>query len=332
MYLGSEIGGTKLQLAVGDGTGDGGGGAGFRVLERRDVDPSRGAAGILAQIQECAATLLERFEVQRIGIGFGGPVDSTTGRVITSHQIDGWNDVRLVDWVRETLNVPAVIGNDCDCAALAEARFGAGKGHRTVFYVTVGTGVGGGLVIGGRVHGTDRPSAAEIGHLRPGLLATGSNATVESLASGWGIAATARACLTSAAPRFHDDLLPSGRPPLNDADRRDLLDQCGGHPEALTTRMIAQAAAGGKSGARTILRTGTDVLGWAIAQVMALVAPDVVIVGGGVSLTGEDLFMNPLREAVARYVFPPLANECRLVAPCLGEEVVVHGAIALAMP
>ena len=132
-------------------------------------------------------------QIRRIGIGFGGPVDTSQGRVIKSHQIDGWDNFHLVDWCRETFGLPAVLGNDCDAATLAEARFGAGQGRRSVFYVTVGTGVGGGFVKDGRLLGAGRPAACEIGHLRPGLHADQADETVESLASGWGIAAAAQA-------------------------------------------------------------------------------------------------------------------------------------------
>jgi glucokinase len=325
MYLGIEIGGTKLQLGVGDGVRPQ-----FEAFERSDVIPEAGALGILQQIKDAANRLRTRFDLQAVGFGFGGPVDGRAGRVITSHQIEGWTDCALGEWVQETLNLAAVLGNDCDCAALAEARYGAGSGHPTVFYVTVGTGVGGGLVIDQRIHGTLRPAAAEIGHLRPGLLADDPHATVESLASGWGIAATARACVSHEPVRVQDRLLAGGRPQLCDADRDDLLDRCRGDIGSLSTLMIGEAAAAGNESAVGILRTATDTLGWAIAQVMALVAPDVVVIGGGVSLIGDELFLDPIRDAVSRYLFPPLADACRLVSPRLGEEVVVHGAVALA--
>lgn len=325
MFLGIEIGGTKLQLGVGSGDR-----AHFEAFERYDVQPERGAEGILEQIRASAQGLKRRFDIRRVGFGFGGPVDGAAGRVITSHQIDGWTGLPLVSWVQERLNLPAALGNDCDCAALAEARFGAGQGHRTVFYITVGTGVGGGLVIDGTSHGSDRPAIAEIGHLRPGLLADDPHATVESIASGWGIAATARACLTDQPERLQDRMLPTGRPTLSDVDTADLLARCNGQPDVLTTLAIGEAAAAGNNGALAILRTAADTLGWAIAQVMAIVAPDVVVIGGGVSLMGDELFLDPIRDAVSRYLFPPLAGTWRLIGPQLGEEVVVHGAVALA--
>ena len=324
MYLGIEIGGTKLQLGVGDGVRPQ-----FEALERLNIEPARGAEGILEQIRSAGAELVRRFDIERVGFGFGGPVDGAAGRVITSHQIDGWTGFELVDWVQESLGRPAVLGNDCDCAALAEARYGAGQGERTVFYVTVGTGVGGGLVIDGHVHGADRPAAAEIGHLRPGLFADDPHSTVESLVSGWGIAATARVCLLNEPQRPLDRLLPEGRPALSESDADDLRKRCGGNVESLTTLMIGEAAAAGNHGAREILRTAAHTLGWAVAQVTSILAPNVVIIGGGVSLVGEELFLNPVREAVARYAFPPLKDSVRLTSPKLGEEVVVHGAIAL---
>lgn len=325
MILGIEIGGTKLQLGVGCGEQ-----AEFEAFVRRDVDPENGAQGILSQIRECATELKSQYDLRTVGIGFGGPVDGAAGRVATSHQIEGWTDFPLSGWVRDQLQLPAVLGNDCDCAALAEAKYGAGQGFRTVFYVTVGTGVGGGMVVDGHIHGTDRPAAAEVGHLRPGLLAEDAQATVESIASGRGIEATTRACLRGEAERIQDRLLPRGRPELCAEDQADLRIRCGHQTDTLTALAISKAAADGNSGARTIFRTSTDVLGWGIAQVMALVDPDVVVVGGGVSLVGEELFYAPLRESVARYLFPPIDDCWKVVAPALNEEVVVHGAVALA--
>ena len=114
----------------------------------------------------------------------GGPVDAEHGRVIKSHQIEGWDGYPLAEWVQATLNLPAAVANDCDAAAIAEARFGAGQGRHVVFYVTVGSGIGGGLVLDGQIYRGSGPAAAEIGHLRPGLHADRPDETVESIASG----------------------------------------------------------------------------------------------------------------------------------------------------
>ncbi len=331
MFLGIEIGGTKLQLGV--GTGDG---SPLIALERRTVERTRGADAIREQILEAGRLLFDKYPIQRIGYGFGGPVNSATGRVITSHQVEGWTDFPIVDWTREAFGVPVRLGNDCDVAALAEATYGAGRGHRTVFYITVGTGIGGGLVIDGHSQGAGRLAIAEIGHLRPGPLADDPHATVESLAAGPGIEAAARALVTGHAR--HPLIADGGFAPVDidvdwsaaENDTDDLLCRCLGNVEQLTVKQIAQAAAHGNQIAKAALHQAHVALGWGIAQLVTLLSPHVVVIGGGVSLMGEELFFEPLRRQVRRFVFPPLADSIRLVPAELDEEVVVHGAIALA--
>ena len=160
MYLGIEIGGTKLQLAIGAGDG-----TPFVEFRRADVCPEEEAGGILRQIEPLGRELIDRHRPTAIGIGFGGPVDAEDGRTIVSHQVEGWADFALAAWCRETFGLPTAISNDADAAGLAEALFGAGRGHRVVFYITVGSGIGGALVVDGRVYGSGG-IASEIGHLR----------------------------------------------------------------------------------------------------------------------------------------------------------------------
>ena len=218
MLLGIEIGGTKLQLGVGPGDGT------LVAIERHDVKAKRGAEGILAQIETTASVLIARHAVSAVGIGFGGPVDSSSLVVVKSHHVAGWDNFPIVEWTQSELGVPTILGNDCDVAALAEACFGAGRLARSVFYATVGTGIGGGLVLDRQIHGTDRPAAAEIGHLRPGLDATSSSNTVEALAAGPGIALATRAGLTRLLEREPQSI-----------DVLDLLARCQGNLDLLTT-------------------------------------------------------------------------------------------------
>lgn len=305
LVLGIEIGGTKLQFGVGNGPAPA-----CVELVRRDIDRSRGAEGILEQIGSTAAELGSRHQLAGVGYGFGGPVDHSTGCVVTSHQVQGWTGFPLRDWTQQHLGLPAVLGNDCDVATLAEATFGTGKNFRTVFYLTVGTGIGGGLVIDGALHGADRPAVAEIGHLRPGLDCVSADQTVESLASGLGMEQSAVRMVERGAE-----------------GSSQLLGFCDGDIQHLTGQMLATAAAAGNEIANQVLSTATQALGWAIAQMITLVAPDVVVVGGGVSMMPAQLFLEPLREAVDRFSFGPLKGACAVELPTLGEEVVVHGAI-----
>lgn len=311
MYLGIEIGATKLQLAVGPGDG-----SPFIDFRRAEIRLAAGAGGILRQIDAIGRELIERHQPRAMGIGFGGPVDAETGRTITSHQVDGWTDFALADWCRETFGLPAGLSNDSDAAGLAEALFGAGRGHRVVFYTNVGSGIGGALVIDGRVYSGGHGIASEIGHLRPGLDADNPHATVESCSSGFGIAAAGRSWLAGTNP--HDPSAP------------DLLARCGGRIEQLSGRMVGEAATDGNAVASRIFARALQTFGWAIAQMITLVAPQVVVIGGGVPLIGETMFFEPLRRQVARYVFPPLAHTYSIIPAALGEEVVVHGALAVA--
>lgn len=305
LILGIEIGGTKLQFGLGHGVDPT-----FVEFRRRDIDRTRGAEGIRDQILAETTEILSRHDVAAIGYGFGGPVNHKTGQVVTSHQVDGWTDFPLRDWTESETGLPAVLANDCDSAALAEATFGAGQGQRTVFYVTVGTGIGGGLVIGGQLHGTDRPAVAEIGHLRPGLDCESPSQTVEAIASGLGLEHHAR----QIAEKGGDG---AGQ----------LLSMCDGDLQLITGQLIAIAAEDNNPIARQVLRSATDTLGWAVAQMVTLIAPDIVVIGGGVPMMPDALFLEPLRAAVSRYSFGPLEGSFSIVAASLGESVVVHGAI-----
>lgn len=317
MFLGIEIGGTKLQLGVGSGET-----TRLVALERFDVERAAGAGAIRDQMLRAARPLMTRHGVTRVGIGFGGPVDVEGGRTICSHHVAGWDDFPLEAWCRQELQTSLALGNDADTAALAEARLGAGRGHNPVLYVTVGTGIGGGLVIDGRVYRGAGNGATEIGHLRPGLSAATPDQTLEALAAGPGIARAAQARIEA--------LLESDAPEQGAHDVDDLLARAAGRLDPLTARHVAEAADAGNALAAGVFADAVHALGWGIAQVVTIAAPAVVVVGGGVSLAGDRQFFGPLRSAVDRFVFPPFRGRFELAPAALGEEVVVHGAIALA--
>ena len=304
MFLGIEIGGTKLQLGVGDADT-----SKLATLQRANVCPADGAEGIRRQIQQIAAPLIEQYGVQAVGFGFGGPVDIKKGRVVKSHHVVGWDDFPLADWCRNTFQLPAAVANDSDMAGLGEARFGAGRGAKVVFYTNVGSGIGGALVIQGRVYVGGAGIASELGHVRPGPQAETPQDIVELASSGWAIAAAAR----------------------NDARLSAELQQKNNcTPDRLNAKMVAEAAAAGNQSALAIFRRATQNYGWAIAQMITLLSPETIVIGGGVPLAGEALFFAPLRREIERYVFPPLRNTYKIAPAELGEEVVVFGALALA--
>ena len=339
MFLGIEIGGTKLQFGL--GTGDG------RLTEpaaRLTVDRGRGAEGILAQIADLAPVLIARHRATAIGVGFGGPVDAIAGRVVKSHHVSGWDDFPLTAWLQDRFGIPARMHNDCDAAGLAEALYGAGRDRRVVFYVTVGTGIGGGLIIDRKIYRGGGHGAAEIGHLRPGLDCESESQIIESMAAGWGIEANAQRRLNArgASPlipfrrrlrhatdeEFQEHLAATEQASAPDID--DLLARCDSMPERLTTKIVAEAALDGNLMARQIVAEAAHALGWAIAQAATLVAPNRFVLGGGVAQMDRSLLLDPLQKEVERYLFPPLVGKFDIVPAELGEEVVVHGALAIA--
>jgi glucokinase len=311
MYLGIEIGGTKLQLGIGPGDGT------LAGLWRGAVDVTAGADGIRKQIVAAVPELLQKANLQReqlrgAGIGFGGPVDDATRSVIKSHQIQGWDGFPLAEWISEMLGLPAVLVNDADCAGLAEALFGAGKELSPIFYITIGSGIGGGLIINGEIYRGCGRGAGEIGHLTMHWEDWQSggprHGPLEEVASGWAIAAQARAL------RF-DSLL---------------LKEAGGRPELIAAHDVGRAAAAGDDFALDILNFSISYLSEAICDVIALLCPRRIVIGGGVSLMGEQLLFEPLRRKVAEHVFKPFAGSYEIVPAALGEAVVVQGALALA--
>jgi glucokinase len=347
-YLGIEIGGTKLQIAIGRGEGEP-----FRASWRAAIEASQRAARIQQQIIGGVDELLGRARITRnqiagVAIGFGGPVDTHKGLIVTSHQVEGWENFPLVKWFDDNFGWPAVLHNDADTAAYAEAHFGAGKGFDPVLYVTVGSGIGGGLVCGGQIFRGSGAGAMEIGHLRPGHAprkVSLAGASVESLASGFGIESRARRAIAEweeATVRVESRFAPPdtahdpGAPPSHAAARRfperfaTLMKLVDGERDRITTRIIAQAAAQGDRLSRDLLSDATDTLGWALAQAVTLINPARIVIGGGVSLVGQDLFFDPVRQACQAEVFQPFAGIAEIVPAALGEEVVVYGALALA--
>src|ERR1019366_4835928 len=213
---------------------------------------------IRKQIERAIPELLanakrRRDEIRCAGIGFGGPVDDATRTVIKSHQIAGWDGFPLADWISDLVGLPAVLGNDADVAGLAEALFGAGKGLSPIFYITIGSGIGGGLIINGEIYRGCGRGAAEIGHLR--FLAERNQEPIdvplEELSSGWAIQMRARLLFDDVA-RIRDPIM------------FELVD---GKLENLTAHVVCWAAENGGELAQSILTHAWHSLADAICHV-----------------------------------------------------------------
>jgi len=295
-----EIGGTKLQICVGTARG--------HILERNrfSIDRAKGAEGVRAQIAACLPKLVERLRPVAIGVGYGGPVDWRTGRIWRSYALEGWIDFPLATWLSELSGLPAFVENDANTAALGEATCGAGKGCDPVFYVTLGSGVGGGLVIGGRIYHGVSPTEMEIGHMRCDEAGT---RIFEDYCSGWSLDKRIRDSATQA---------PDGL----------LAQTIRGTPAGGEARHMAAALAKGDALAQRVLQETAQRLALALSHVIHLLHPEVLVIGGGLSLLGE-----PLRSAVEKALDPmimdALRGRYRIALSSLGEDVVPIGALLL---
>jgi glucokinase len=298
-YGGIEIGGTKLQLVLGDAAGK------IHRRVRLKVDRSKGAVGIRHLIEQALPELLSNDTPKAFGVGFGGPVEWQRGTICRSHQIEGWSEFDLAGWLGRATHVPIFVDNDANVAALGEARHGAGRGFGTVFYVTLGSGVGGGLVVNGKIYHGAPPGEAEIGHLR---LDHNGN-TVESKCSGWAVDRKIRESAS---------LEPNGI----------LAGSIGSSKGGEAMHMAFALQKGDKEAARILHETGKD-LAFALSHVVHLFHPEVIILGGGLSGMGEPLRAE-VERALRRFIMEAFARGLKVVLAALGEDAVPVGALALA--
>jgi len=298
-YLGIEIGGTKLQLVSGD--------ADAKIVGRRrfGVERSKGAAGIQEQIEQGLRDLFSKGRPQAIGAGFGGPLDWRTGKIYRSHHIEGWSEFELGNWLQKQSGAPAFIDNDGNVAALAEATHGVAKGFNPVFYVTLGSGVGGGLVVDGKIYHGATPGEAEIGHVRLDR----SGTTVESRCSGWAVDARIRSVKTAKPGSILAGLLG---------------ESVGGEAKYLAT-----ACEQGDVSAKKILNEIGDDLGFGLSHVVHLFHPQIIVLGGGLSAVGEPLKV-AVQEVLERFVMEAFKPAPLVMFAQLGEDVVPVGALELA--
>jgi glucokinase len=308
LSIGIEIGGTKTQAGI--GTADG------RILPggivRRPVVREHGASGILddmaSMVDEVLASQGVRLsEIDKIGIGFGGPVDAARGVTLTSFQIDGWTDFPLRRWAEEQWKKPVFIENDASTAGLAEFIVGNGRGCARLFYITVGSGVGGGWIVNGRIDNGQGLGAAEVGHMWVNDPESGLLTELEQVCSGWAMGRRAR---------------------LAAEGTESLMKELANSLEEVDARVVYLAAEQGDKIAARVLNQTCQTLGAAISNVVALLHPERVILGGGVSLMGP-LFWDALQIEFRSRVMPAFASRVELVQAKLREDVVVVGALCL---
>jgi glucokinase len=256
-----------------------------------------------------AQTGAKRDDMIGVGVGAPGPLDRERGIVITTPNL-GWTNFPLRDVIAERTRLPVRIDNDANCATLGEWWLGAAKGANNVIGMTIGTGIGGGIILGGRLYHGSADMAGEIGHATIDITGRrckcGNYGCLEAYASGPSIADRAREALSG------DDTL--------------MVRMAGGDPAKITAATVYEAAKRGDDTALDVVRETSRFLGAGVANLLNIFNPDVVVICGGVTQAGETLFA-PLRREVRKRAFKPAVDACEIVPGILVAAGVV-GAVA----
>ena len=317
LVIGVDIGGTKIAAGLVDSAGN------IHHQIRTPMVASDGAASgmaaVVSAIDSVSARTWEnsatRGSIRGVGICCPGPLDPNTGVVINPPNLPCWRNFALAAELSQIYRVPVKLDNDANAAALAEALWGTGRGYRNVFYATVGTGIGTGIVFDGRIYHGRTGAAAEGGHVsidyRGPRCGCGKPGCIEVLASGPAIAKRARARL----------LAEPGRGSA-------ILDLVGGDREAVTSEAVGQAFAGGDALAREILDQTVDFLSLWLGNMIDLLEPDVIIMGGGVAAILRPFFAG-IRDRLPACCVNSRCQEIPLLAACYGADSGIAGGAAL---
>jgi glucokinase len=310
--LAFDLGGTKIAFGVVAENGE--------VLGSDKIETlaKQGPAQAIQRVNLAAQSLLQKLNIkpqELIGIGIAspGPLDISKGCVDGSPNLPGWTGYSIEQGLSSFFNLPARIDNDANAAALGEYKFGAGKNKKNMVYITVSTGIGGGVIVDGRLMRGANGNAAELGHLTLNIngpaCPCGANGCFEMYASGTAIARRTREAIQAGAP--------------------SQILRLAGSLEKITTHHILAALQKEDELAKKIWNETTEYLGRGLAVVINTFNPELIVVGGGVTAAGELLF-NPVREKALRYAFPRLAAVCSIVPAGPGSNVGVVGAAACA--
>lgn len=305
-----DVGGTKLATVVADGKGN--------ILQkiRKPTEAEKGVEHVIDKLFGMVHETLDLAEltlddILGIGVSFGGETDTKAGLVYP--HLPGWEAYPLKDKIETEFNLPAIVENDANAGALAEWMFGAGRGYDYVVYMTMGTGIGGGIVADGKIYHGANNSAGEVGHqiLLPDgpPCRCGKRGCLEALCSGPGIARR-----TQEAIREEPNTL--------------ILELAGGDINAVKAEFVVEAAKKDDHLANRLIEETGFYMGWGITNLVNIVNPEVVVIGT-IAVAAGDLLLNPIRETVKKLAVCRAAEVVKIMPAQLGDLVGDLAAIAL---
>lgn len=309
-YLGFDIGGTKCAVIIGEKSGNG-------VIKKDkiifDTKSSRGWRAVVDDLISSAEELLKRnaldaSNIVAAGVSCGGPLNSENGIIMCPPNLPDWDNVPLADIICEKFGFPCKVCNDADACALAEWQFGAGRGCNDMIFLTFGTGMGAGLILGGRLYSGSSGLAGEVGHIRldaDGPVGYGKAGSFEGFCSGAGIATMAKKMLS----------IYNGSTTIPQDD--------------VTAKTIAIAANGGDKLANAIYRRCAEKLGLGISILIDILNPERIVIGSIYERSGN-LLAETMNEVIVKEALALSAKQCTVVPAMLGDEIGDYAALGVA--
>jgi glucokinase len=309
LFVGVDVGGTKVAAGLVDANGEIS--AQVRVPMVSNSSAQKGLDAVLSAIAQVIPNGNDA--VRGIGICAPGPLDPESGVILNPPNLPCWRNFPLAESVQKLYSVPVKVDNDANAAALAETRWGSARGYRNVFYATIGTGIGTGIVFDGKIYHGRTGSAGEGGHVsidyHGPICRCGKPGCIEILASGTAIAQRARQEIAAGA-------------------KSSMLELAGGDLATVTGEIVGKASDSGDPLASKILGETTEMLALWLSNIIDLLDPEVIVIGGGAAALYRPFF-DKLRERIPQLTVNPRANEIPIVAARYGADSGIAGGAAL---
>ncbi|HKM65582.1 MAG TPA: ROK family protein [Candidatus Acidoferrum sp.] len=311
VVVGVDIGGTKVAAGLVNARGEIV--ARNKTLMLTSGPPSNGLTAVSTAIRGLFPVGSSLNQIAAIGICAPGPLNPKTGVIINPPNLAIWHNYPLAEEMRRMYNVPVKVDNDANAAALAEAKWGAGRGYPNLFYASVGTGIGTGILFDGRIYHGRTGAAAEGGHMgidnNGPVCNCGKRGCIETLAAGPGIARRARKI-------------------LEQNPNSILWEMAGGDIQKVSSEMVGRAHAAGDPVAKAVMKETLDLLAYWLGNIIDLLEPDVIVIGGGVSSLLAP-FLDEIRDRWRGACLNPSPLDIPLVLAHYGEDAGIAGAAAL---
>lgn len=314
IYLGLDIGGTKCSVVIGD--------ASFAIKRKIffETRTERGYQAILSEFQKNIRALLAEYSgynLKRIGISCGGPLDSKKGIIYSPPNLPGWDNIPITRMFSDEFGVDTVLQNDANACALAEWMMGAGRGTSNMIFLTFGTGMGGGLILNGKLYSGTNDLGGEVGHIRlaeKGPIGFGKAGSFEGFCSGGGIAQLAREIVSE---RLRNNQSVSFCPSLEMISEID-------------TKMVAVAARSGDQVANEIIRISAGYLGQGLAILIDILNPECIVIGS-IYARNEMLFKPLIEKVLQNEAIPSSLGVCRIKPAELGDSIGDYASLCVAI-